>query len=125
MAAHIEGLMSTAMDKVRELVDIQSIVGEAITAPDGTIIIPVSRVSFGFVAGGADIPTSAPSTVFGGGSGAGVTIRPSAFIIIKKDGDVRLLETGIKETALIEGVVTGVPELLNKVKEVFAKEKSD
>lgn len=125
MAANIEGLMTSAMDKVRELVDIQSIVGEPITSPDGTIIIPVSRVSFGFVSGGSDIPTSVPSTVFGGGAGAGVTIRPAAFIVIKTDGDVRLLETGVKESAIIEGITSGIPELLSKVKAVFSKGGDD
>ena len=56
----INGLMGTSMEKIRELVDVNTIIGDPITSPDGTIIIPVSKVSFGFVAGGSDLPTKAP-----------------------------------------------------------------
>ena len=76
----INGLMGTSMEKIRELVDVNTIIGDPITSPDGTIIIPVSKVSFGFVAGGSDLPTKAPKEVFAGGSGAGITINPQAFI---------------------------------------------
>ena len=65
--------MGTSMEKIRELVDVNTIIGDPITSPDGTIIIPVSKVSFGFVAGGSDLPTKAPKEVFAGGSGAGKT----------------------------------------------------
>ena len=69
----INGLMGTSMEKIRELVDVNTIIGDPITSPDGTIIIPVSKVSFGFVAGGSDLPTKAPKEVFAGGSGAGIS----------------------------------------------------
>ena len=59
----INGLMGTSMEKIRELVDVNTIIGDPITSPDGTIIIPVSKVSFGFVAGGSDLPTKAPKEV--------------------------------------------------------------
>ena len=63
----INGLMDTSMEKIRELVDVNTIIGDPITSPDGTIIIPVSKVSFGFVAGGSDLPTKTPKEVFAGG----------------------------------------------------------
>ena len=122
MAQHLEGLMSTSMEKIRELVDVNTIIGDPVNAPDGTIIIPVSKVSFGFVAGGSDIPSKTQKEVFGGGSGAGITIKPQAFIINKTDGDVKMLELGATESP-IEGLISGAPDLINKVKEIFAKDK--
>ncbi len=125
MAEHLQGLMSTSMEKIRELVDVNTIVGEAITSPDGTIIIPVSKVSFGFVSGGSDIPAKVSNEVFAGGAGAGITIKPQAFIVIKTDGDVKLLEMGSSDGSLFEGLISGVPEFITKVKDIFAKDKDE
>lgn len=122
MAQHLEGLMSTSMEKIRELVDVNTIVGNPITSPDGTIIIPISKVSFGFVSGGSDIPAKVEKEVFAGGAGAGITIKPQAFIVIQTSGEVKMLELGAKGGAL-DGIVENAPELLNKVKEIFAKKK--
>lgn len=124
MAQHLEGLMETSMDKIRQLVDVNTIIGDPVNAPDGTIIIPVSKVSFGFVAGGSDIPSKIEKDVFGGGSGAGITIKPQAFIIIKTSGDVKLLELGASESP-VEGLLAGAPDLINKVKDIFAKDKEE
>lgn len=77
----------------REMVDVNTIIGDPISAPNGTTIIPVSKVSFGFASGGSDLPTQAAEK-FAGGAGAGVTVKPQAFIVIKTDGDVELLELG-------------------------------
>lgn len=124
MAEHLEGLMSTSMEKIRELVDVNTIIGDPVTSPDGTVIIPISKVSFGFVSGGSDIPSSVPKEVFAGGSGAGVTIKPQAFIIIKRDGDVELKELGAKESP-VDSLIEGVPGLVSKVKELFGKKGED
>ena len=120
MAEHLEGLMSTSMEKIRELVDVNTIVGEPVSSPDGTVIIPISKVSFGFVSGGSDIPSSVPKEVFAGGSGAGVTIKPQAFIVIKRDGDVELKELGSKDSP-VDSLIEGVPGLVSKVKDIFGK----
>ena len=123
MADHpIQGLMSTAMQKIRELVDVNTIVGEPITAPDGTILIPVSKVSFGFVAGGSDLPTALPKNLFAGGSGAGISIKPEAFIVIAKTGDVKLLQMH-ESSSPVDSLISGAPELINKVKEIFSKKE--
>jgi len=122
MAEKLNGLLSSSMEKIRDLVDVNAIIGDPITSPDGTIIIPVSKVTFGFVSGGSDIPAKAPNEVFAGGSGAGVTIKPQAFIVVKTDGDVKLLEVG-GNNSFIDGLITGVPDLINKVKDIFGKDK--
>ena len=125
MAHHLEGLMSTSMEKIRQLVDVNTIVGEAITAPDGTIIIPVSKVSFGFVSGGSDVSANTPKEIFAGGSGAGVTIKPLTFLVIKNNGDVKLLEASPKDLNIVESVFESAPEFIEKVKNVFSKKKDE
>ena len=124
MAEHLEGLMSTSMEKIRELVDVNTIIGDPITSPDGTVIIPISKVSFGFVSGGSDIPSSVPKEVFAGGSGAGVTIKPQAFIVVKRDGSVEMLELGAKSSP-VDGLIEGIPGLVSKVKDLFGKKGDD
>jgi sporulation protein YtfJ len=124
MAENLKGLLSSSMEKIRELVDVNAIIGDPITSPDGTVIIPISKVTFGFVSGGSDVPTKATGDVFAGGAGAGVTIKPQAFIVIKNDGDVKLLEVGA-DNSFIDGLITGVPDLINKVKDIFGKNKEE
>ena len=77
----INEMMSSVMKNIREMVDVDTIVGNPITTPDGTTIIPVSKVSFGFGSGGSDLPGKDPEKKFGGGGGAGVTIQPIAFLV--------------------------------------------
>ncbi len=106
--------MGVSMEKIREMVDVNTIIGDPISSPEGTTIIPVSKVSFGFASGGSDLPT-AVAEKFAGGSGAGVTVKPVAFIVIKSDGDVQLMELGGK-TSPIEGVIDAIPGLIEKLK---------
>lgn len=117
----INNLMDTAMQKIREMVDVNTIVGEPITSPDGMIIIPVSRVSYGFAAGGSDIPNKTDKQVFGGGSGAGISIVPIAFVVVY-DGEVKLLNINANTTTA-DRVVSLVPELFDKVSQLFKKDK--
>jgi len=125
MAQHLEGLMSTSMEKIRQLVDVNTIIGDPITAPDGTIVIPVSKVSFGFVSGGSDVAATTPKEIFAGGSGAGVTIKPLNFLVIKKNGDIQLLEANPKENNIMESVFESAPEFIEKVKNIFSKKDDD
>ena len=122
MAQHNEGLRSTSLEKIRDLDDVYTINENPISSPDGTTIIPISKVSFGFVSGGSDIPAKVEKDVFAGGSGAGITIKPQAFIVISKDGNAKILELGGKSSP-IDGLIDNAPELLNKVKELFGKKK--
>ena len=118
----INNLMDTTMDKIKEMVDVNTIIGDPITSPDGTIIIPVSKVSYGFASGGSDFPTKKENKdCFGGGSGAGVTIQPIAFLTVFR-GDVKLIPVEKYEGAA-DRVVGMMPELVDKVSALFKKDK--
>ncbi len=120
----INGLMDTTLDKIKSMVDVNTIIGEPITSPDGTIIIPVSKVSYGFASGGSDIRPrkETMSPTFGGGSGAGVSINPVGFLAVYK-GDVKFIPV-TKYDGPADRIVGLVPELFDKVKELFNKEKT-
>ena len=118
----IGSLMDTTMEKIKEMIDVNTIIGEPITSPDGTLIIPVSKVSYGFAAGGSDLPTK-NKDCFGGGSGAGVTIQPVAFLTVYQ-GDVRLVSVD-REEGTADKLVNMIPDVLKKVKGVFKKDKSE
>lgn len=122
MAHPIEGIMGISMDKIREMVDVNTIIGNPIVR-EGTTIIPVSKVSFGFASGGSDLPAQTAEK-FAGGSGAGVTVKPVAFIVIKADGDVELLELGNTKASPIEGVIDAIPGILEKIKGMAADKKA-
>lgn len=119
----IKGLMDTAMQKIREMVDVNTIVGEAIESPDGTMIIPVSKVSYGFAAGGSDLPVKKEKDLFGGGSGAGISIVPIAFLVVC-DGEVKLLNIDANSTTA-DRVVNVMPELIDKIASLFKKDKGE
>ena len=120
----IGSLMDTTMEKIKEMIDVNTIIGEPITSPDGTLIIPVSKVSYGFAAGGSDLPTKKENKdCFGGGSGAGVTIQPVAFLTVYQ-GDVRLISVD-QEEGTADNLVNMIPDVLKKVKGVFKKDKSE
>ncbi len=119
----INGLMQTTMQKIKEMVDVNTIVGDPITSPDGTIIIPVSKVSYGFASGGSDFPTKKENKeCFGGGSGAGVSISPVAFLVVSK-GNVELVPLEKFEGAA-DRVVGMVPDIVEKITGLFKKDKS-
>ena len=120
----IGSLMDTTMEKIKEMIDVNTNIGEPITSPDGTLIIPVSKVSYGFAAGGSDLPTKKENKdCFGGGSGAGVTIQPVAFLTVYQ-GDVRLVSVD-REEGTADKLVNMIPDVLKKVKGVFKKDKSE
>lgn len=114
----INDLMETTMRKIRDMVEVNTIVGQPITTPEGVTLIPVSKLSFGFASGGSDfIPKNhkaGDSNTFGGGSGAGVNISPVAFLIVKGD-TVRLLPVDGPAPSAVERVIEMVPEVVDKV----------
>ena len=117
------GILSSTIEKIRNLVDTSTIIGEAIYAEGGTTIIPVSKVTYGFASGGADFPSKSNQELFGGGGGAGVTITPVAFLVIN-NGDVTLKHITAYDNAA-ERVVNLVPEMFDKVTGLINKTKKD
>lgn len=121
----IENLMMTAMTSLESMVDVNTIVGDTVTSPDGTIIIPVSKVCFGFAAGGSEFNSNKLNKFsengnlpFGGGSGAGVNISPMAFLVVK-DGNTKLLT--MNGVSPVEKLVDIVPDVINKAQELIQK----
>ncbi|MDR0913989.1 MAG: GerW family sporulation protein [Oscillospiraceae bacterium] len=118
----ISALMETTMQKIKEMVDVNTIIGEPINCPDGTVIIPISKISYGFASGGSDFPTkSSAKEMFGGGSGAGVTIAPVGFLTVYH-GDVKLINID-KYDGPTDRIVGMVPEVIDKVTQIFKKNK--
>ena len=124
MSHTIETMLGISMEKIRDMIDVNTIIGSPITTPDSkTTIIPVSKVSFGFGSGGSDIPNNKQAQTFGGAAGAGVTIKPLAFLVIK-DENVELLQL-TDETNKLFKVVETVPDALAKILDLFKKNKKE
>ncbi len=123
MSEHpIEGMMDTTLEKIKQMVDVNSVIGDPITSPDGTVIIPISKVNYGFASGGSDLPVKVPDKqFFGGGTGAGVTITPIAFLVVSH-GDVRLLRVDTGATP-VDRIIDQAPELINRIGEMIGKGK--
>lgn len=124
----IHDLMATTMQKIREMVDVNTIVGQPITTPEGVTLIPVSKLSFGFASGGSDFVSknqkAGDDNTFGGGSGAGVNISPVAFLIVKGDS-VRLLSVDPPAATTVDRVIEAVPQVVDKVTDFLEKKKED
>ncbi|HIX65747.1 MAG TPA: GerW family sporulation protein [Candidatus Anaerotruncus excrementipullorum] len=116
----INGLIDSALQNLRRLVDANTIIGQPIRAEDATII-PVSKVSFGFASGGSDLPTAKAGEPFGGGAGGGVTIQPLGFLVVQ-GGHVTLLQMNENKTTA-DRVVSLMPELVDKLGALLKKEK--
>ena len=121
----IENLMMTAMTSLENMIDVNTIVGDMLTTNDGTVIIPVSKVCFGFAAGGSEFNTNklnkfseTAKLPFGGGSGAGVHISPMAFLVIK-DGSTRLMT--LSGNSPVEKLIDLVPDKMKKANNIINK----
>lgn len=118
MSKVLDESMSTAMDKLRSMVDANSVVGDPIVAPDGTMIIPISKIHYGFGTGGGDIPNKEGRDLYGAGVGGGVTVTPTAFLHIKTDGDVKLIQVE-PYVSSIDRIVEKTPDFMQKVGSFF------
>ena len=118
----LNDLMRATMEKIREMVDTNTIVGEPISTPDGVTLIPISKVSFGFGSGGGDYGKSTERENFGGGSAAGVKIDPVAFLVIK-DGATRVLPVAVPAASPIDRVIEMVPDIMDKMEKHFDKKQ--
>lgn len=114
----LEGLMSVTLEKLREMVGSSTIIGEPITV-EGAMILPVSKVTFGFASGGSDFGAKTTKELFGGGSGAGVSVTPVAFLVIK-DGNVRTIQLA-DSSSTVDRALNMLPELVDKLTGMLAK----
>ena len=119
----IESMMTTAMEQIKQMVDVNTIVGNPITTPDGITIIPVSKVSFGFASGGSDFPAKEKSG-FGGGNGAGVKIDPIGFLVIK-EGNVRMVNIAPPAGTTVARLVDRIPDVIDRVDAFIDKRKAE
>ncbi len=117
---NIRGIMDTTMDKIKAMVDADTIIGDPIVHGEVTIL-PVSKVSFGLATGGSDFAGKGNTPLFGGGGGAGVSITPIAFIVIK-GSDVKMLQI-YKDESAANKAIGMVPELFDKISSLFKKKE--
>ena len=137
----IEGLMKTAMQNIKEMVDVNTILGDPVETPDGNVIVPISKVTFGFAAGGSEFESmqnkpsgrerdrersqsqegsEANGFPFGGGSGAGITIHPVAFLVVGKE-QTKLLP--VESNVMVDRILDSAPQLLDKIQSMFKNDQ--
>lgn len=119
----IEGLMNTAMENLKQMIDVNTIIGDPVETPDGSVILTVSKVGFGFAAGGSEFKIDGQDgeskQPFGGGSGGGVSITPIAFLIVNSSG-VKLLHLD-ENTHLYEKILDLAPQVVDKIQQMMKK----
>lgn len=131
----IEGLMNTAMNNLKDMIDVNTIIGDSIETVNGTVIVPVSKVCFGFAAGGSEFNMSTleetkrngteeetkHSLPFGGGSGAGVHIEPIGFLVIT-EGSTKMIP--VDHCSAIDKLLDYVPDVIDKITKIFDKDRT-
>ncbi len=120
MSEHaINGFMGISMEKIRSMVDSNTMIGDPIVCGDGTTVIPVSKVALGFASGGSDLPTRTAKEYFAGGAGAGISVKPLGFLSVK-DGEVKFIAIpckGDKSSAIVDMI----PGLVEKISAMLPK----
>ncbi len=124
----INDLMGTVMEKLRNMADTSTVIGESIVTPDGITIIPVSRVSMGFASGGSDFTgkhqKEGQASPFGGGTGGSVKVEPIAFVVIKA-GQVRVMTIEPPASTTVDRVIDSAPEIVDKISAMIDKKKAE
>lgn len=126
----IQGLMTTAMENLKQMIDVNTIIGDPVETPDGSVILTVSKVGFGFAAGGSEFMLDGKQSgqpngehPFGGGSGGGVSITPIAFLVVNSSG-VKLLHLD-ESTHLYEKILDFAPQVVEKIQAMLKKNKQE
>lgn len=124
MSNKIEGMTENTLEKIKEIANADTIIGKSIISDDGTVIIPVSKVSYGFATGGSDFTSekNVEKDMFGGGSGAGVSIVPVAFLVIS-NGDVKILQVE-SFTGALDRVISMAPDIVDRIGKFLDKRKN-
>ncbi|MBQ4604302.1 MAG: sporulation protein YtfJ [Clostridia bacterium] len=116
------GILGTSIEKIKDLVDVSTIIGDPIKISDTLQIIPVSKVTYGFASGGTDFPSKSNQELFGGGGGAGITISPVAFLVVN-NGNVSVKYINAAEGS-VERVIGMVPDIVDKATDVISQLKN-
>ncbi len=123
----INNLMTTTLQKIKEMIDVDAVVGKPIETPDGLMLIPISKLSLGFASGGSEFgktPRIEGKNNFGGGSGAGVKVEPIAFLVIRGE-NVRLLPVGRPPAGPVDRAIDMVPDVVDKFTAFMDQRKRD
>ena len=119
----INSVMQTALENIKDMIDVNTVIGDPLVTGSGSTVIPVSKVSFGFVAGGGECMAKAePNKPFAGGSGAGVSLQPVGFLVLHPEDGVHMLPAQSKLPW--EHTITMLPKLISDLKMLFAPEKT-
>ena len=121
MSQKLPNMLENTIQKIREMVDVNSVIGDPITTPDGVTIIPVSKVSVGFGGGGSDFVKN--ENAFGGGVGGGVKVTPVCFLIVK-DGNVRMMPVAAPANTTADRIVEMVPDTIDKLTSYLDSKKN-
>lgn len=121
--ASVKNVVETTVQKMKDMLDVNTVMGEPISAGDGITILPISRVSCGFGSGGTDFPTKQPKDCFGGGAGGGVSVTPVGFLVVKGQ-EVRLLQLS-SNAGYADRLINLVPEVVDKIVGLFKKDKKE
>lgn len=121
----LSDMMTSTMAKIKDMIDVNTVIGDPITTPDGVTIIPVTKVSIGYGSGGSDFAMGSkqPDNCFGGGAGGSVKITPIAFLIIR-DGNVRMLPVAEPASTSMDRLIEQVPDLLDRIDAWRAEKKA-
>ncbi len=121
MAEHVENVLNKAIDGLKKMIDVDSVVGNPVKVSDTTTVIPVSKVSMGFVSGGSSFGKAAASDNFGGGAGGGIKISPVAFLVVTGD-NVRLVSVSDTPSEM-DTLFTKIPELIDQISSLISKKR--
>lgn len=117
-------MITSSMAKIKDMIDVNTVIGDPITTPDGVTLIPITKVSVGYGGGGSDFVTknypANRDNAFGGGAGAGVTITPMAFVVIRGES-VRMLPIAEPASTSVDRIVEMVPDILDRVEALLRK----
>ena len=121
----IEGIMYTALQGLKDMIDVNTIVGDAITSPDGSVIIPISKVAIGFGVGGSEFEkfnskkanADEPKSMFGGATGGGISLTPEAFLVVG-NGKIRMISV-TPHNSIYDRLLDFAPDAIDKVAEIF------
>ena len=118
-------LMQSTMDNVRNMLKVDTVVGDPIHTPDGIMLVPISKISVGFGGGGIELtPKKAGTRPYGGGNATGVKIEPIGFLVIK-EGSVRMINITPPASTTVDRIIDLVPQVMDKVDAFIAKQKGE